>query len=87
MSQGWWDIYIVGPSGSTLLNADGFYYETCPGETSAAGEPRIIVTYKLDRIDTTGITDFDDFWSALIDQTDTDVYNSNAGYEVYHFTL
>jgi type II secretory pathway pseudopilin PulG len=82
-SNGLWDITLVGSSAATLLNADGFIYELYTGKTAESGEPVIVVTYKMDRYDTTDISTLKDLWTEA-DEATEDVYNPNAGYEVYY---
>jgi prepilin-type N-terminal cleavage/methylation domain-containing protein len=82
-SNGLFHLIIVGPTGSTLLNAEGFLFEIYPGETAASGEPVICVTYKMDRIDTTGINTYYNLYDTF-DFAEKTFYNPNAGYEVYY---
>jgi prepilin-type N-terminal cleavage/methylation domain-containing protein len=77
-----WDAYTFAEYGSddTALSARGFWYEYYP-EGQAAGNPEIIVTYKLDRLPSvTTHTEFNNAVKAL------GQYSEDAGYEIYRVT-
>jgi prepilin-type N-terminal cleavage/methylation domain-containing protein len=80
-----WQITFLGSyPDSTLFNADGFIWLDAPEGAGAVGSsPRIIVTYKMKRLEIPRNGQFNLFWrSGRI--FDNAVYDPNAGYEVYH---
>jgi hypothetical protein len=85
--NGYWYFYIIGSKDSTVLNADGFCWLLFPEGEGQKNHPAIIVTYKLDRVDITALSDniYDNFMTTFIENPDAiRPYNPNAGYEVYH---
>jgi prepilin-type N-terminal cleavage/methylation domain-containing protein len=83
--NGYWTANIFGSNGSTALNADGFSWFFYP-EGDNPYKPVIIVTYKMDRVDTTDMEGniYTAFSDSVFDSDNDIPYNPNAGYEVYH---
>jgi prepilin-type N-terminal cleavage/methylation domain-containing protein len=84
-------IHLVGSLNSTALNADGFCWFYTPEQINSgnggayAGTPYIVVTYKLDRFDNEMLDNINAWDMEVIWYTSLLKYNSDAGYEVYHF--
>jgi prepilin-type N-terminal cleavage/methylation domain-containing protein len=80
-TAGYWGFCVVGPvENSNAFNADGFVWWFFP-EGEVDGAPVIIVTYKVDRFNVADGSYWTNFTSNFEGNA---VYNSNAGYEVYH---
>jgi type II secretory pathway pseudopilin PulG len=80
MDRGTWDFYLVGPTSSTALSADGFVYIFYPD--GDFGGPVITVTYRVQRV--AGATMDGDILAALYASP---LYSAEAGYEVYHLVF
>jgi type II secretory pathway pseudopilin PulG len=72
--------YFVGAPTADAIHADGFRYQYSPHGT-ATGDPVILVTYKVDRIDIAAGAKRSSF-ASLFDASAS--YNPDAGYEIYH---
>jgi prepilin-type N-terminal cleavage/methylation domain-containing protein len=78
-----YEAYAPKDSGATAATADGFGWWFFPEGESAEFTPMIFVTYKVERIAISKLT-YPNIWNVF---NENYVYNSNAGYEVYHLTI
>jgi prepilin-type N-terminal cleavage/methylation domain-containing protein len=71
-------LFLRGPVGGDLFDADGFVYTFAP--QGNWGDPSVIVTYKMTRASGANGT-------AVANAIDTSVqYDANAGFEVYYIS-
>jgi prepilin-type N-terminal cleavage/methylation domain-containing protein len=80
-----WALYFVGAElpGTTMFNADGFYFLYSP-EGQGAKKPLIIVTYKVKPVDISPGANTNEWGASSFWKSDESPYDANAGYYVYH---
>ncbi|MDR3136523.1 MAG: hypothetical protein LBU07_03790 [Coriobacteriales bacterium] len=72
---------VIGPSNSTLFEADGFaVFISQQNNGVSSNTPGIVVTYKIDHLNLAdGV-----FYGTYLDVLHEGTYNPDAGYEVYY---